>query len=131
MPNMEELISRISRKNADGTADKIHVLKFDLDYAYGQLRLSKRAMDLCIFAVTGGTFTGYYHLLKSFYELADNPTKFQAKSDKRLEKHPAWLDDILVVTKGSKQKHLDEIFDVLSKLENNGYRLSENFSKPN
>ena len=57
MPNMEELISRISRKIAVGEADEIWISKFDLDYAYGQLPLSKNTMDLCIFAITGGNFT--------------------------------------------------------------------------
>ena len=40
MHNMEELISRISRKIADGPADEIWTSKLDLDYAYGQLSLS-------------------------------------------------------------------------------------------
>ena len=57
MPNMEELISRISRKIADGPADEIWISKLDLDYAYGQRILSRAARNLCIFAVTGGTFT--------------------------------------------------------------------------
>ena len=127
MPNMEELISRISRKIADGEADEIWISKFDLDYAYGQLPLSKNAMDLCIFAITGGNFTGYYRFLKGFYGLADIPTIFQEKTDKTLEnKHPAWLDDILVVTKGKKEQHKRELIDALTKLENAGYRLSEN-----
>ena len=87
-------------------------------------------MDLCIFAVTGGNFTGYYRLLKGFYGLVDIPTIFQEKIDQTLEnKHPAWLDDIIVVTKGSKQKHMEELIDVLTKLENAGYRLSESISK--
>ena len=77
MPNMEELISRISRKSADGPADEIWTSKLDLDYAYGQLILSKEAQNLCIFAVTGGDFTGYYRFLKGFYGLADIPTIFQ------------------------------------------------------
>ena len=64
MPNMEELISRISRKIADGASDQIWISKFDLDHAYGQMQLSKHAMDLCIFAITGGNFTGYYRFLK-------------------------------------------------------------------
>ena len=55
MPNMEELILRISRKIADGPADEIWISKFDLVYAYGQLLLSKKARNLCFFAVTGGT----------------------------------------------------------------------------
>ena len=130
MPNMEELISRISRKIADGPADEIWISKFDLDYAYGQLQLSKRAMDLCLFAVTGGNFTGYYRFLKGFYGLADIPTIFQEEIDQTLEnKHPAWLDDIIVVTKGSKQKHMEELTDLLTRLENAGYRLSENKSE--
>ena len=64
MPNMEELTSRISRKIADGPADEIWTSKFDLDYAYGQLLLSREARNL--FAVTSGNFTGYYRFLKSF-----------------------------------------------------------------
>ena len=130
MPNMEELISRISRKIADGPADEIWISKFDLDYAYGQLILSKSARNLCIFAVTGGNFTGYYRFLKGFYGLADIPTIFQEKIDQTLEnKHPAWLDDIIVVTKGSKEEHMKELIDVLTKLENAGYRLSETKSE--
>ena len=130
MPNKEELISRISRKIADGTADEIWIFKFDLDYAYGQLILSRAARNLCIFAVTGGNFTGYYRFLKGFYGLADIPTIFREKSDHTLEnKHPAWLDDIIVVTKGSKEEHMRELIDVLTKLENAGYRLSETKSE--
>ena len=98
-----------------------------MDYAYGQVQLSKHAMDLCIFAITGGNFTGYYRFLKGFYGLADIPTIFQEKIDQTLEnKHPAWLDDILVVTKGTKEQHTREVIEVLTKLENAGYRLSEN-----
>ena len=106
MPNMEELISRISRKIADGPGDEIWTSKLDLDYAYGQLTLSKEARNLCIFAVTGGDFTGYYRFLKRFYGLADIPTIFQEKIDQTLEnKHPAWLDDLIIVTKCSKEQH--------------------------
>ena len=57
MPNMEELISKISRKITHGPAEEIWITKFDLDYAYGQLLLSRKARSLCIFAVTGGNVT--------------------------------------------------------------------------
>ena len=73
---------------------------------------------------------GYYRFLKGFYGLADIPTIFQEKIDQTLEnKHPAWQDDIIVVTKGSKQKHMDELVDVLTKLEHASYRLSKNKSE--
>ena len=130
MPNMEKLISRISRQIADGPADEIWASKLDLDYAYGQLILSREAQNLCISAVTGGDFTGYYRFLKGFYGLADIPTIFQEKIDQTLEsKHPAWLDDIIIITKGPKEKHEKELFEVLTRLENAGYRLSENKSE--
>ena len=80
MPNMEDLISR---KIADGPADEIRTSKRDLDYAYGQLILSREAQNLCNFAVTSGDFTGYYRFLKVFYGLANKPTIFQEKMAKR------------------------------------------------
>ena len=117
MPNMKELISRISRKIVDGPADEIWASKRDLDYAYGQLILSTEAQNLCIFAVTGGDFTGYYRFLKVFYGLADIPTIFQEKIDQTLEnKHPACLDDIIIVTKGPKEQHKKELIEVLTRL---------------
>ena len=76
MPNMEELISRISRKIADGPADEIWISKFDPDYAYGRISLSREARNFCLFAVTVGNFTGYYRFLKGFYGLAVKPTIF-------------------------------------------------------
>ena len=126
MPNMEELISRISRKIADGNKDEIWISKLDLDYAYGQVKLSEKAKNLCIFTVTGGNFTGYYQFLKGFYGLADLPTNFQGNIDKTLKnKHPAWLDDILIVTKGPKSEHKKELIETLKTLEDEGYKLSE------
>ena len=65
--------------------------------------VSSAEEDDCIFAVTGGNFTGYYRFMKEFYGLAVIPTIFQETKYQTLEnKHPAWLDDIIVVTKGSK-----------------------------
>ena len=122
--------SDLKNNQQNAPTDEILISKFVPDYAYGQLQLSKRAMDLCIFAVTGGTFTGYMRFLKGFYGLADLQTVSKKKSTKHwIKKHPAWLDDIIVVTKGSKQNHMDELLDVLTKLENVGYRLSENKSE--
>ena len=43
------------------------------------------------------------------------------KIDQTLEnKHPVWLDDILVVTKRTKEQHKRELIKVLTKLENAG-----------
>ena len=114
MPNMEELISRISRKISEETEGEITITKLDFDYAYGQLKLDDQTRNLCIFTVTGGEFTGYYRFLKGFYGLADIPTIFQERIDKTLDfKHPAWLDDIIIVTKGSIEQHEMEVKEAM------------------
>ena len=57
--------------------------------------------------------------------MADIPTIFQERINKTLEfKHPAWLDDIIIVTKGSAGKHEAEIKEAMKKLEEAGYRLN-------
>ena len=126
MPNVEELISRISRKISEEKEGEIHITKLDFDYAYGHLRLDEQTRNLCIFAVTSGEFTGYYRFLKGFYGLADIPTIFQERIDKTLEfKHTAWLDDIIIVTKGSvEKKHEAEIKETMKKMKESGYRLN-------
>ena len=125
MPNMEELISRISRKISEETEGEITITKLDFDYAYRQLKLDDQTRNLCIFTVTGGEFTGYYRFLKGFYGLADIPTIFQERIDKTLNfKHPAWLDDIIIVTKGSIEQHEMEVKEAMKKLETAGYRLN-------
>ena len=111
---MEELISRISRKISEETEGEITITKLDFDYAYGQLKLDDQTRNLYIFTVTGGEFTGYLRFLKGFYGLADIPTIFQERLDKTLDfKHPAWLDDIIIVTKGSIEQHEMEVKEAM------------------
>ena len=63
-----------------------------------------------------GKFSGYCRFKKGFYGLADISPKFQEKSDRTLEySTPAWLDDIIAVTRGSKQDHERKLSDILNK----------------
>ena len=118
MPNMEELIPRISRKISEGEDGEVLATKLDFDYAYGQIKLDDDTKNLCIFTVTGCVFTGYYRSLKGFSGLADIPTIFQERIDTTLEhKHPAWLDNIKIVTKGNLEKHEAEVRETMTKLE--------------
>ena len=125
MPNMEELISQISAKitQSDG---EIWMSKIDLDYAYGQAKLSAEASRHCVFSIIGGDFNGHYRFKKGFYGLADIPTVFQEHIDKVLEfKTPVWLDDIICVTNRTIEEHERELREVLTKLQEAGYRASE------
>ena len=130
MPNMEELLNQISVEITKDRTNELMMSKIDLDYAYGQMKLSKETSRQCVFAITGGKFSGYYRFKKGFYGLADIPTIFQEKIDRTLEySTPAWLDDIIVVTRGDRKEHEKKLFDVLKKLEDAGYRASEQKSE--
>ena len=94
------------------------------------MKLSKETSRQCVFAITGGNFSGYYRFKKGFHGLADIPTIFQEKIDRILEySTPAWLDDIIVVTWGDRKEHEKKLFDILGKWENAGYRASERKSE--
>ena len=130
MPNMEELLNQISVEITKDRTKKLMISKIDLDYAYGQMMLSEETSRQCVFAITGGNFSGYYRFKNRFYGLADIPTIFQEKIDRTLDYFtPAWLDDIIVVTRGDRKDHEKKLFDVLKKLENAGYRASEKKSE--
>ena len=130
MPKMEELINHFSVEISRDRTLQLFISKIDLDSAYGQVKLSEETSQQCVFAITGAKFSGYYRFKKGFYGLADISTIFQEKIDRTLEySTPAWLDDIVVVTRGNKQEQGKKLFDVLSKLEKAGYRASKRKSE--
>ena len=71
MPNMEELLNQISVEITRDRTVQLFLSKIDLDYAYGQTKLSEETSRQCVFALTGGNFSGYYRSKKGFYGLAD------------------------------------------------------------
>ena len=71
MPNMEDLLNQISVEKTYDSTSQLFVSKIDLDYAYGQLKLSDETSRQCVVATTGGNFSGYYRFKKGFYGLAD------------------------------------------------------------
>ena len=130
MPNMEELLNQITVEITRDRTVQLFLSKIDLDYAYGQMQLSQETSRQCVFTLTGGNFSGHYTLKNRFYVLADILTIFQEKIDRTLDYcTPAWLDDLIVVTRGSKQDHEKKLFDILNKLEKAGYRASKKKSE--
>ena len=76
---MEELLKQILVEITRDRRKELLMSKIDLDYAYGQMKLSKETSRQCVFAITGGKFNGYYRFKKGLYGLADIPTIFQEK----------------------------------------------------
>ena len=96
-------------------------LKIDLKYAYSQIPLDESIAKHCNFSILGGRVTGTYRFINGFYGLTDLPAPFQKTIDKTLEginSKFAFLDDILVITKGSLNEHENELDKILEKLDN-------------
>ena len=84
MPNMEELSNQISVDITRDRTVQLFTSKIDLDYAHGQVKLSKKTSRQCVFAITRGKFSGLYRFKKGFYGVADIPTMFLEKNDPTL-----------------------------------------------
>ena len=93
------------------------------------MKLSEEMSRQCLFATDGTKLSGLFQFRIRFYGLASLPT-FQGKIHRTVEySTPAWMNDIIVVTRGSKQGHEQKLFEVLSKFRNTGYRLGKRKSK--
>ena len=57
---MEELLNQISVEITRDRTVQLFMSKIDLDNAYGQMKLSEETSRQCVFALTGGNFSGYY-----------------------------------------------------------------------
>ena len=94
--------------------------KIDLKYAYSQIPLDESIAKHCNFSILGGRATGTYRLIIGFYGLTDMPATFQKTIDKTLEginSKFAFLDGILVITKGALNEHENELDKILEKLD--------------
>ena len=108
----------------------LYFSKIDLKYVYSQIPLDTQLQKHCNFNILGGKATGTYRFINGFYGLTDMPATFQKTIDVTLRNcHNkfAFLDDIIVITKGSitdHEKELDKILYLLDK-ENLAIKLQK------
>ena len=130
MPNLDDLRDGASIPATLNPNSSFWASIFDLNYAFGQVVLTKEAVTHCVIAIVGGRCTGYYRFNRGFYGLADMPVIFQDKMDRNLSGSAlAWPDDMLVVTRGPINEHFSAVRDVLRRLDDNGYKVSLKKSK--
>ena len=60
MPNMEGLLNEISVEITRDRTLQPFITKFNLDYRYGQMKLSEETSRQCVFAITRAKFSEYY-----------------------------------------------------------------------
>ena len=96
--------------------ETLYISKKHLKYAYSQIPLDPQLQKHCTFNIIGGKATGTYRFLNGFYGLIDMPATFQNTIDVTLrncQNKFAFLDDILVITKGSITNHEKELDKIL------------------
>ena len=81
----------------------------DLKYAYSQLKLNHDTAKHCNFNIICGESTGTHKFKTGFYGLTDMPAEFQKAMDYTLvglQNTYCFLDDIIIVSSGTKTDHL-------------------------
>ena len=87
-----------------------------MTYAYGQVPLHLLTAKHCNFQIVGGESTGTLRLVTGFCGLSVMPTELQKVLILLLAKFKelfVFIDDILIVTEGTKKEHLDEVREIL------------------
>ena len=104
MPNIHELIDNVALQISEKSNGRVWFSNLDLKN------------------IVGGETTGTYQFLAGFYGLGDMPNEFQRVMDSLLENIPftnCYIDDILVASRGSLEKHKSIVYKNLSILDTN------------
>ena len=127
MPNIELLLDNTAQVVKSDKSKQTLFSTLDLRYEYSQIPLDKTTREQCNFGLIGGNATGTYQFQTGFYGLTDMPAKFQKAIDLILTNCTntyAYLDDILIVTKGSLDVHKQKLQSVLKKLDEENLAIS-------
>ena len=128
MPNIDSLINSISQHiNDSNQGDNVYFSTIDLKYAYSQLKLYLDTSRHCNFNIICGESTGKYRFKTEFHGLTDMPAEFQKAMDYTLvglTNTYCFLDDIIIVSKGSKESHIKYVYKCLQKLDADNLRIN-------
>ena len=130
MPNIDSLIQTISQALSTTPQETAYFRTLDFQYAYSQLNLHSDTARHCNFSLVSGDMTGTYRFKAGFYGLTNMPAKFQKAIDctlAGLNNTFCFLDDILIVSRGGIEQHLDLVRKCLIKLDQE--KLRNNLAK--
>ena len=127
MPNIDLLLDKIAQTIKFDTKEQILFSSLDLRYAYSQIPLDKKRREQCNFSLFGGNATGTYQFQTGVYILTDMLAEFQKAIDLTLtncKNTYAYLDDILIITKRSVEKHKETQEKSLHRLDEENFAIS-------
>ena len=128
MPNIDNLIDTIQQNvNTSASQETAYFSTLDLKYAYSQLNLDPETARHCNFNIICGEGTGTYRSITGFYGLTDMPAAFQKVMDYTLvglKNTHCFLDDIIKVSRCSKEDHFKLVYNCLKKLNDVNLRIN-------
>ena len=119
MPNFEELIDFMGQTKSERRQGDV-CTTMDLMYAYKQLTLNESTSQHRILSFVAGRSTGTYRFKKGLYGLTTIPAKLPRVMDAIILEFPcahAFIDVILVISKGSEIEHIAVVEKILKKLD--------------
>ena len=126
MPNLSELLDSAAQITTAKTEGTVWFTSLDLKYAFSQLPLDESVSKHCNFSIVCGEFTGTYRFKTGSYGLTDMPKEFRKAMDNTIQGIQevfGFLDDMLIVSKGSVTEHNETVDKVLSRLDKEGFAL--------
>ena len=126
MPNLLELLDSVAQIITSDKIGDIWFTSLDLKYAFSQIPLSDEVSRHCNFNIVCGEQTGTYRFKTEFYGLTDMPKEFQKAMDNTLQGLSGvfcFLDDILIVSKGSIMDHNIFVDKVITRLDEKCFAL--------
>ena len=125
MPNLDNLIDMIAEELEKNEGEAWYS-SVDMTYAYGQVPLHELTKKHCNFQIVGGKSTGTYRFTTGYYGLTVMPTEFKKLMELTLANINSvfvYIDDILIVTKGTKQEHVNKVKEVMIVLDDANLQL--------
>ena len=131
MQSIDHLMDKIAFKISQlkQKAGTLYLSKTDLKYGYRQVPLHTETQKHCNFNILGGNATGTRRFINGCYGLTDMPETFQKIMDftlANINSAHAFLDDIIIITKGSLTDHETEPKKVLTSLDKENLAISLN-----
>ena len=126
MPNWLELLDSAAQMIISDKVGEVWFTSLDLKYAFSQIPLSDEVSRQCNFNIVCGEQSGSYRFKTDFYGLTDMPKEFQKAMDKTLQGLSGvfcFLDNILIVSKGSVMDQNILVDKVITRLDEEGFAL--------
>ena len=121
MPKIDLLLHNIAQLVKSDKSSQTLFSTLDLRYAYSQNLLDKTTREQCNLGLIGGNATGTYRFQTEFCGLMDMPAILTLKNCTNTY---TYLDDILIVTKGSIESHRQKLQTALTNLDEENLAIS-------